>query len=305
MEIYLPIAEVSISALLLLLLGAVAGILAGMFGVGGGFLLTPLLIFVGIPPAVAVASQANQVISSSVAGLQMQWRRGNVDLRMGLVLLAGGLVGSTFGVFLFGLLKRLGQIDFVIAISYVVLLSSIGVLMLYESWSAWRRQRRGAPVRRKRHQHYLVHRLPLKMRFYKSRLYISVLLPIGLGFVIGALSAILGVGGGFIMVPAMIYLLGMPTVVTIGTSSFHILFVAANVTILQAITNHTVDVVLALLLILGGIIGTPVGSRLAARLPGFGLRGALAVLILAVATELLWELLTPPSALFTLGDLVK
>jgi uncharacterized membrane protein YfcA len=304
-EIYLPIAEVSISALLLLFLGAVAGVLAGMFGVGGGFLLTPLLIFVGIPPSVAVASQANQVIASSVSGLQIQWRRGNVDLRMGLVLLLGGLIGSTVGVFLFGLLKRLGQIDFVIGISYVVLLTSIGILMLYESWGSWRRQRQGTPVRRKRHQHYLVHRLPLKMRFYKSRLYISMLLPIGLGFVIGALSAILGVGGGFILVPAMIYLLGMPTIVTIGTSSFHILFVAANVTILQAITNRTVDVVLALLLILGGVIGTPIGSRLAMRLPGFGLRGALALTILVVAAELLWELFTPPSALFTLGDVLR
>jgi uncharacterized membrane protein YfcA len=305
MEIYLPIAEVSINALLLLMLGAIAGILAGMFGVGGGFLLTPLLIFVGIPPSVAVASQANQVIASSVSGFQIQLRRGNVDLRMGFVLLAGGLIGSTGGVFVFGFLKRLGQIDFVIAASYVVLLSSIGTLMLIESWRTWRRQRAGVPVRRKLHQHYLVHRLPLKMRFYTSRLYISAVLPFMLGLAIGALSAILGVGGGFVMVPAMIYLLGMPTIVTIGTSSFHILVVAANVTVLQAITNQTVDIVLAMLLILGSVVGTPVGTRLATRLPGFGLRGALAVTILGVATELVFELLAPPHSLYTLGEILR
>ena len=289
MEIYLPIAEQSMNMFVLLGLGAAAGLLAGMFGVGGGFLATPLLIFVGIPPAVAVASQANQVIANSVSSLQVQWRRGNVDLRMGLVLLLGGMFGSTAGVWLFTYLKRIGQIDFVIAVLYVVMLSTIGMLMLAESLSTYVKRRRnpGSP-RGKLHTHYLVHRLPLKLRFYKSKLYISALLPVSLGFVIGILSA-------------MIYLLGMPTAVVIGTSNFQILFVAANVTFLQATTNGTVDVVLALLLILGGVVGAPIGSRLASKLPGVVLRGLMAILILAVAVELLTELLRTPSSPFSLG----
>jgi uncharacterized protein len=301
-EIYLPIAEQSMNVFLLFALGAAAGLLAGMFGVGGGFLATPLLIFVGIPPAVAVASQANQVIANSVSSLQVQWRRGNVDLRMGLVLLLGGMIGSSAGVTLFTWLKAIGQIDFVIAVMYVILLSSIGLLMLFESVSTWfKRKRNPTAPRGKLHTHYLVHRLPWKMRFYKSKLYISAFLPIGLGFVIGILSAILGVGGGFILVPAMIYLLGMPTTVVIGTSNFQILFVAANVTFLQAATNGTVDVVLALLLILGGVVGAPIGSRIAARLPGVVLRALMSVLVLAVATELLFELLRTPASPYSLG----
>lgn len=302
MEIYLPIAEQSMNIFVLLGLGAAAGLLAGMFGVGGGFLATPLLIFVGIPPAVAVASQANQVVANSVSSLQVHWRRGNVDLRMGMVLLLGGMFGSSAGVWLFTYLKRIGQIDFVIAVLYVIMLSTIGLLMLGESLSTYVKRRRnpGAP-RGKLHTHYLVHRLPLKLRFYKSKLYISALLPVGLGFLIGILSAILGVGGGFVLVPAMIYLLGMPTAVVIGTSNFQILFVAANVTFLQATTNGTVDVVLALLLILGGVVGAPIGSRLAAKLPGVVLRGLMSVLILAVAAELLTELLRTPSSPFSLG----
>ncbi len=302
MEIYLPIAGQSINVFLLLGLGGMAGLLAGMFGVGGGFLATPMLIFVGIPPAVAVASQANQVIANSVSSLQVQWRRGNVDLRMGLVLLLGGVVGSSAGVVLFTFLKRIGQIDFVIAVLYVVMLSTIGGLMSFESLRTYFRQKRHPEAPRgKLHQHYLVHRLPWKMRFYKSKLYISALLPIGLGFLIGVLSALLGVGGGFVLVPAMIYLLGMPTSVVIGTSNFQVLFVAANVTFLQSATNGTVDVVLALLLILGGVVGAPIGSRLAARLPGVVLRGMMAVLILAVAAELLIELLRAPGSPYSIG----
>ena len=302
MEIYLPVAEQSMNVFVLLGLGGVAGLLAGMFGVGGGFLATPLLIFVGIPPTVAVASQANQVIANSVSSLQVQWRRGNVDLRMGLVLLLGGIVGSSAGVTLFTYLKRIGQIDFVIAVLYVVMLSTIGGLMMFESLRTYLRSKRNPEAPRgKLHQHYMVHRLPLKMRFYKSKLYISALLPIGLGFLIGILSAILGVGGGFVLVPAMIYLLGMPTSVVIGTSNFQVLFVAANVTFLQSATNGTVDVVLALLLILGGVVGAPIGSRLAAKLPGVVLRGLMAVLILAVAGELLVELLRAPASPYSLG----
>jgi hypothetical protein len=301
-EVYLPIAEQSMSVFVLFALGGAAGLLAGMFGVGGGFLATPLLIFVGIPPAVAVASQANQVVANSISSLQVQWRRGNVDLRMGLVLLLGGMIGSSAGVTLFTWLKAIGQIDFVIAVMYVILLSSIGLLMAFESLrTLWKRRRNPTGPRGKLHTHYLVHRLPWKMRFYKSKLYISAFLPIGLGFMIGILSAILGVGGGFVLVPAMIYILGMPTTVVIGTSNFQILFVAANVTFLQAVTNGTVDVVLALLLILGGVVGAPIGSRIAAKLPGVVLRGLMAVLVLGVATELLFELLRTPSSAYSLG----
>ena len=277
MEIYLPIAELSINAFVLLGLGAAAGLLSGMFGVGGGFLATPLLIFVGIPPAVAVASQANQVVANSISSLQVQWRRGNVDLRMGLILLLGGMLGSSAGVWLFTYLKRIGQIDFVIAVLYVVMLSTIGVLMLFESLRTYiRRRRNPTGPRGKLHTHYLVHGLPLKLRFYKSKLYISALLPIAVGFAIGVLSAILGVGGGFVLVPAMIYLLGMPTAVVIGTSNFQILFVAANVTLLQAITNGTVDVVLALLLILGGGLALPLAPGVAPRWSAVVLPGLLA-----------------------------
>jgi uncharacterized membrane protein YfcA len=301
-EIYLPIAEQSMNVFVLFGLGGAAGLLAGMFGVGGGFLATPLLIFVGIPPAVAVASQANQVIANSVSSLQVQWRRGNVDLRMGLVLLLGGMIGSSAGVTVFTWLKAIGQVDFVIAVMYVILLSSIGLLMAFESLrTLWKRRRNPTGPRGKLHTHYLVHRLPWKMRFYKSKLYISAFLPIGLGFQIGILSAILGVGGGFVLVPAMIYLLGMPTTVVIGTSNFQILFVAANVTFLQAVTNGTVDVVLALLLILGGVVGAPIGSRIAARLPGVVLRALMAILVLGVATELLFELLRTPASPYSLG----
>jgi uncharacterized membrane protein YfcA len=301
-EIYLPIAEQSMNIFVLLALGGVAGLLAGMFGVGGGFLATPLLIFVGIPPAVAVASQANQVVANSVSSLQVQLRRGNVDIRMGLVLLLGGMIGSGGGVWLFTYLKRIGQVDFVIAVTYVVMLSAIGLLMLYESATTYIRRRRNPEAPRgKLHTHYLVHRLPFKLRFYKSKLYISALLPIGLGFAIGILSAILGVGGGFVLVPAMIYLLGMPTTVVIGTSNFQILFVAANVTFLQAASNGTVDIVLALLLIVGGVVGAPIGSRIAARLPGVVLRGLMAVLVLAVAAELLTELLRTPSSQYSIA----
>jgi uncharacterized membrane protein YfcA len=301
-EIYLPIAEQSMNVFVLLALGGAAGLLAGMFGVGGGFLATPLLIFVGIPPAVAVASQANQVVANSVSSLQVQLRRGNVDIRMGLVLLLGGMMGSGGGVWLFTYLKRIGQVDFVIAVTYVVMLSAIGLLMLYESATTYIRRRRNPEAPRgKLHTHYLVHRLPFKLRFYKSKLYISALLPIGLGFIIGILSAILGVGGGFVLVPAMIYLLGMPTTVVIGTSNFQILFVAANVTFLQAASNGTVDIVLALLLIVGGVVGAPIGSRIAARLPGVVLRGLMAVLVLAVAAELLTELLRTPSSQYSIA----
>jgi uncharacterized membrane protein YfcA len=206
MQIYLPIAEISLNILLLVGIGTAVGFLSGMFGVGGGFLLTPILIFIGVPPAIAVATQANQVVGSSVSGLLAHWSKDNVDFKMGSVLLAGGFIGSTVGVVLFGVLRRIGQIDLVINLAYVILLTGVGALMLFESLRAILRMRWRAGMPRKLHQHTWVHGLPLKMRFRRSRLYISALLPLGLGFVIGILSAIMGVGGAFLLVPAMIYL---------------------------------------------------------------------------------------------------
>ncbi|MGH6931097.1 MAG: sulfite exporter TauE/SafE family protein, partial [Dongiaceae bacterium] len=245
MQIYLPIAEISLNIFLLLGIGGAVGFLSGMFGVGGGFLLTPILIFIGVPPTVAVATQANQVVASSVSGVLAHWSKDNVDFKMGAVLLVGGIIGSTVGVVIFTLLKSIGQVELVISLAYVVLLSAVGVLMMIESVRALLQNRRRAGVPAKLHQHTWIHGLPLKMRFRRSRLYISALLPLSLGFIIGVIAAILGVGGAFLMVPAMIYLLGMPTKIVVGTSLFQIIFVTANVTFLQAVQNQTVDVLLA------------------------------------------------------------
>ncbi len=293
MQIYLPIAEMSVNVFLILAMGGVIGFLSGLFGVGGGFLLTPLLIFIGVPPPVAVATQANQVVASSASGILAHLRRRNVDIKMGVVLLAGGLLGSWLGVELFSYLVAIGQVDLTIVLSYVLFLGVIGLLMLVESGRAI--VRRGKPSKRhKLHPHTWLHRLPLKMRFRTSRLYVSALLPFGIGFVVGVLAAIMGVGGGFIMIPAMIYLLGMPTNIVIGTSLFQILFVTANVTFLQAYQNQAVDVTLALLLIVGGVIGTQLGVRFASRLRGEQLRGLLAVLVLLVVAKLLYDVIVPP-----------
>jgi uncharacterized protein len=300
MQIYLPIAEMSVEVLLLLGLGGLVGFLSGLFGVGGGFLMTPLLIFVGVPPAVAVASQANQVIAASVSGVLAHWRRGNVDFKMGLVLLAGGIAGSLIGVWLYSTLRRIGQIDLVIALAYVFFLGGVGALMAVESIGAMLRQRRPQTTRRKLHQHTWVHGLPLKMRFRRSRLYISALLPLGLGFGVGILAALMGVGGGFIMVPAMIYLLGMPTALVVGTSLFQVIFVAINVSFLQAWQNQTVDIVLAFLLVLGAVIGAEFGTRFGARLRGEQLRGLLALLVLGVGIALAIQLVVPPEDVFSL-----
>ena len=298
MDIYLPIAEVSLDIFLLLGLGAVIGFLSGVFGVGGGFLLTPLLIFIGVPPAVAVASSANQLIGASVSGVLAHWRRGNVDFKMGLILLIGGLAGSVLGIGLFTLLKRLGQIELTISLLYVLLLGALGLLMAWESVRSLVRQRRPGGVRRKLHQHNWLHGLPLKTRFRRSKLYISALLPIGLGFVVGILGAVLGIGGGFLLVPAMIYMLGMPTAVVPGTSLLQIIFVAANVTFLQAYTNRTVDAVLALVLLIGGVFGAQIGTRYGTRLRGEQLRLLLALLVLAVAAKLAFDLTVRPTSLY-------
>ena len=301
MQIYLPIAEISLDVFLLLGMGAGVGFLSGLFGVGGGFLMTPLLIFTGIPPAVAVATEANQVVAASVSGVLAHWRRGNVDFKMGAVLLVGGLGGSVFGVWLYSLLRSLGQLDLAIALCYVVFLGIIGFLMLIESGRAILRKRRSGANARKLHQHTWLHGLPFKMRFRKSKLYISALLPLTIGFFVGILSAIMGVGGGFIMVPAMIYLLGMPTITVIGTSLFQIIFVTANVTFLQTVHNQTVDAVLALILLSGSVIGAQFGSRFAGRLPGEQLRGLLALVVLAVGIKIVHGLLTTPVDVFSLG----
>lgn len=301
MQIYLPIAEMSVNVFVLLLLGGGIGFLSGLFGVGGGFLLTPLLIFIGVPPAVAVATQANQVIAASVTGAISHWRRGNVDIRMGAVLLAGGFVGSSLGVVLYTVLRAIGQLDLVISLTYVFFLGIIGALMLQESLRAIvRKLRSDARPPRKLHIHTWIHGLPLKMRFRTSKLYISAIVPFAIGIAVGILAAILGTGGGFLMLPAMIYLLGMPTVLAVGTSLFQIVFVAANVTLLQSLNNQTVDIFLALVLIVGGVIGAPLGSRLAGRLPGEQLRALLALVVFGVSLKLLVDLVRTPSDLYLL-----
>lgn len=299
MQIYLPIAEVSVNIFLILGMGGGIGFLSGLFGVGGGFLMTPLLIFIGIPPAVAVGTEANQIVASSISGVLAHFKRGNVDVKMGVMLLIGGVIGSTFGVWLFTFLKTLGQIDLVIKLSYVIFLGVIGSLMFIESLNAMRRAKRATPPKHKGHN--FLHALPFKIRFRRSKLYISALLPIGVGIVVGILSAIMGVGGGFVMVPAMIYLLGMPTAVVVGTSLFQIIFVTANVTVLQAVNNYAVDVVLALLLLIGGVIGAQFGARAGAKLKGEQLRGLLALMVLGVCIKIALDLTLTPVDLYALG----
>jgi len=299
MQIYLPIAEVSVNAFLLLGLGGLVGVLSGMFGVGGGFLMTPLLFFIGIPPAVAVATEANQIVASSFSGVLAHLRRKTVDLRMGCVLLIGGLVGAALGVVVFNYLKSLGQVDLLVRLCYVVFLGVIGSLMFVESLNAIRQTSRGAVPKRKKHN--WIHGLPFKMRFRVSGLYISVIPPILVGLCVGVLAAIMGVGGGFIMVPAMIYLLGMPTKVVVGTSLFQIIFVTAFTTLLHATTNFTVDVVLAVLLLVGGVIGAQIGTRIGVKMKAEQLRILLALMVLAVCGKLALDLLLTPAELYTLG----
>ncbi len=300
MQLYLPIAEISVDVFLLLGLGGGIGFLSGLFGVGGGFLTTPALIFIGIPPAVAVASGANQLVATSITGVIAHWRRKSVDFTMGFVLLCGGVIGSTVGVYVFKLLRQLGQIDLIISLLYVVFLGAIGLLMFAESLRAYMRSRRGAVRRSKLHQHTWMHGLPFKIRFRRSRLYISALLPLTIGALVGLLAALMGVGGGFIMVPAMIYLLGMPTNVVAGTSLFQILFVVANVTFLQAYTTQTVDVVLALVLLLGSVVGVQFGTVIGAKVTGPLFRVLLALMVMATGGKLLLDLVIEPSDLYSL-----
>ncbi|HUJ37950.1 MAG TPA: sulfite exporter TauE/SafE family protein [Hyphomicrobium sp.] len=305
MNIYLPIAEMSVNVAVFLGMGCAVGFLSGMFGVGGGFLLTPLLIFMGVPSAVAVGTGSMQILASSVAGGIAQYRRKNVDIKMGLVLVGGGVVGAVIGVALVRILRQIGQFDLFVSLSYVLFLGAVGGLMLIESIGTIRRARSGQPLpARKTGQHSWVHGLPFKMRFNRSKLYISAVPAALIGAFVGFMAALMGVGGGFVMVPAMIYLLRVPTSIVIGTSLFQIVFVMAATTLLQAMQNKTVDVVLALLLIVGGVVGAQLGVIAGARLKGEQLRFLLAALVLLVCLRIGWELIARPEEIYSIGPLL-
>lgn len=302
MQIYLPIAELPVSILTILAMGAAVGFLSGMFGIGGGFLMTPLLIFLGIPPAVAVGTQTTQVVASSVTGALAHFARGSIDFKMGGVLLAGGVVGSLSGIYLFKVLSDIGQIDLTISLVYVGFLSVIGAMMMVESVRAIRAARGGAvPARRGAH-HSWIHGLPFKMRFRRSKLYISVIPPILVGYFVGTLSAIMGVGGGFIMIPAMIYLLRMPTSVVIGTSFFQIVFVAALTGVMHANENQAVDIVLGFLLVVGGVVGAQYGVRAAEKMPAEQLRALLAAILLLIGLRLGYDLISTPPDIYSIVE---
>ena len=300
MSIYLPIAEMNINIFLIVFIGMIVGALSGLFGVGGGFLMTPLLIFLGIPPVVAVGSEAPHVLASSVSGVIAHWRKKNVDFKMGFFLLSGGVVGSTVGVNLFKLLNTYGQIDIVIQFLFIIFLGFIGISMAFESAKTTiKYYRTTSAIRTKLHQHSWIHGLPFKLRFHRSKLYISAIPPILIGFFVGILSAMMGVGGGFIMIPAMVYILGMSTNVVVGTSLFQIIFVTANSTFFQSYLNQTVDIVLSALMILGGVIGAQIGVRIGSKLKAEYLRGILAILVLLVCAKILTDLILMPTDMFT------
>lgn len=304
MDLYLPIAELSVNVIVFLAMGSAVGFLSGMFGVGGGFLMTPLLIFSGIPPAVAVGTGAAQTVASSVSGAVAQYRRNNVDVKMGFVLLLGGIVGAMIGVQALKFLRHIGQFDLFVSLSYVILLGSLGTLMMIESLTVLRRSSAGKAVSvRRSGRHNWVHGLPLKMRFHRSKLYISAIPPVAIGAIVGLLGAIMGVGGGFIMVPAMIYLLHMRTGIVIGTSLFQIFFVTAATTVLQAKENFNVDIVLALILMIGGVIGAQFGTAAGEKLKGEQLRFLLAGLVLLVCLRMAWDLVIKPDELFSLSSI--
>jgi uncharacterized protein len=300
MEIYLPVAQMAVNWVGLLAMGGLGGFLSGMLGVGGGFLMTPLLIFYGIPPAIAVATQASPISAAAFTGALAQERKHGIDFKMGVVLLGSGVIGSAIGVYVFGLLRALGQIDLVVNGSYVVLLGSVGVLMLNESLRALRALRRGeAPPMAKGHQHTWVHKLPFRMRFRRSKLYISVIPPILLGLAVGVMTAILGVGGAFLLIPAKIYLLRMPTNIAIGTSQFQVFFVTAATTVMQAVGNQSVDIVLAGLLMVGGVLGAQFGFRVGSRLRGEELRAILGGIVVLIGIRLLIGLMIPPNDIYS------
>jgi uncharacterized membrane protein YfcA len=304
MDVYLPIANLSVNGLVIVLLGALTGVLSGLFGVGGGFLTTPLLIFYGVPPTVAAASAASQVTGASVSGVFAHSKRGGVDVQMGAVMVAGGVVGTGIGAILFRVLERLGQIDTVINILYVVLLGGIGSFMALESIQALRAERSGVPLpARKRRHHPIVASLPMRWRFYRSGLYISPLAPLFLGMVTGILTMLMGIGGGFVMVPAMLYILGMSANVVVGTSLFQILFVTMASTMMHSLTTKAVDIVLAVLLLIGSVTGAQMGAQLAQKAKPVQLRLALAVIVLLVALRLAWGLGIRPDEIFTVAPI--
>jgi uncharacterized membrane protein YfcA len=304
MDVYLPIANLSVNGLVIVLLGALTGVLSGMFGVGGGFLTTPLMIFYGIPPTVAAASAASQVTGASVSGVFAHTRRGGVDYQMGAVMVAGGIIGTGLGALLFNLLARLGQIDTVINILYVGLLGSIGTLMAKESILSIRAERSGVPLAAKKRRHHpMVASLPMRWRFYRSGLYISPLAPLILGIATGILTMLMGIGGGFILVPAMLYILGMSANVVVGTSLFQILFVTMATTMMHALTTHAVDIVLASLLLLGSVTGAQLGAQLAQKASPVKLRLVLAVIVLLVAGRMALGLGYRPDEIYTVAPL--
>jgi len=302
MEIYLPIAEMSVHWIVILSMGLGVGFLSGLFGVGGGFLLTPLLVFYGIPSGIAVATTLSHITASSISGAVAHWKRRAIDFKMAGVMMMGGLAGTGVGVWLFAIMRRAGQMDLVGSLTYVPMLGIIGGIMLNESLKTLRAWRSGnAPARIHPVNHVWIHGLPLKARFRQSRLYISIIPPLGIGFLVGVMSAIMGVGGGFILVPAMIYLLRMPTSVVIGTSLVQIIGVAIVTTLLQATNNYAVDIVLAAILVVGGVIGAQFGVRAGAKLRGEQIRLLLALLVLAVALRLLWGLLVTPADFYSIA----
>ncbi len=298
MELYLPIAELSINPIIFLILGMLVGILSGMFGVGGGFLMTPLLVLLGIPPAVAVASEANHIVGSSLSGTIGHLKRNAVDIKMGNLLLTGGILGSFVGISIFNSLIKIGLIDLLITLAYFIFLTGVGSFMLYESLDSMGFLNK--KKRSKSYHHSWIMGLPFRMRFKKSGLYISILPPLLIGFIVGVLASIMGVGGGFIMIPAMIYIIRMPTSVVIGTSLYQIIFVTAIVTLLHSYHNQTVDIVLALILLLGGAIGAQIGVKLSSKLEGPMLRASLAVLVLSVGIVMASDLLVKPDEVITL-----
>ncbi len=305
MQIYLPIAEIPINIFLILALGLLTGFMAGLFGIGGGFLSTPLLIFNGIPPAVAVAASTNQIMASSVSGVLAHLRLGKVDIKMGLVLLIGGFFGSSFGMVIFRILQKTGQIDIAVALFYIILLGSIGVLMLIESgkiilekkyniiWQNKRRKSRTVLLLRK------IYKLPYKIYFPRSDIEISAIVPIAIGFVVGILVVIMGIGGGFIMIPAMIYVLRMPASIVAGTALFQSIFIAGNATFLQAITGHNVDIVLAFVMIISSVVGAQIGTKASYKVDTDSLRSVLALMILTICFKMFLNLFTHPVSLFT------
>lgn len=299
-DIYLPVAGVSTNSMALIGAGGAVGFLSGMFGVGGGFLITPLLMFLGIPTSVSIATGANQAIATSVAGAMTQWKRGNVDTKMGGYLLVGGIAGALLGIRLVTLLRQIGQFELFVALCYVVLLGVIGGLMLIESVATMRRSGQSGAAPTKAGRHNWVHGLPFKTRFARSRLYISAIPPLLIGGFSGILTAVMGVGGGFVLVPAMVYLLNMRTILAVGTSLFNIVFVSAFATLMQAVTLQSVDILLATILIVSGVIGTQIGTRAGAALKGEQLRALLALLVLAVCIRVAVGLISEPSYLYTM-----